>query len=409
MVVVGGGQAAGRAVEAMRGAGFAGPIVVVGAERHPPYERPPLSKAVLIGDAEPETCAIHPPAYYRDNDIALRLGVRATAIDRGARRLALDDGETLAYDRLLLATGSVVRRLAVPGADHPRVRTLRDIADALAIRARLSVGARIVVIGGGYLGLEVAAAARLRGAEVTVLEAQDRVLCRGVTPEVAAFVAALHRRHGVVLRTGVGIERFEGGSEGVRVRLAGGEALDADLVFVGIGVAPAVALAEAAGLAVGDGIVVDVCGRTSDPVIFAAGDVTDHPSPRLGRRVRLESWANAQNQAIAAARSMCGIETVYDALPWFWTDQYEVSLQLVGLPERWDRTVLRGAMNEGRFIAFYLDRGRVVGAAAAGLPREAQIARRLIEAGCVVAPDRLADEGLALRAILKEGRSLSGC
>ncbi|MFQ5958789.1 MAG: NAD(P)/FAD-dependent oxidoreductase, partial [Alphaproteobacteria bacterium] len=303
-VVVGAGQAGGRAVEAMHAEGFAGRIVLVGEEAYLPYERPPLSKQLLIGDDGPERAFLHDEGYYRERGTDLRLGIRAIAIDRQARRIRLADGEALAYDKLLIATGSRVRRLAVPGCDLAGVHYLRDIDDSLAIRARLSADARVVVVGGGYIGLEVAAAARTRGCRVTVLEMQDALMSRVVAPEIGRFFARVHRERGVDIRTGVTVGGFEGRHRLERVVGADGEAFPADLAVVGVGVVPNTDLAADAGLAIDDGIVVDEFGRTSDPDIFAAGDVTNHPSPLLGRRLRLESWQNAQNQAIAVARVM---------------------------------------------------------------------------------------------------------
>ncbi|RDD60584.1 NAD(P)/FAD-dependent oxidoreductase [Ferruginivarius sediminum] len=400
-VVVGAGQAGGRAAEAIRGAGFSGRLVVVGAERVRPYERPPLSKQVLTGAAAPDTAFLRAPDYYDEHGIELMLNQRVEAIDRGSARLTLAGGETLAYDKLLLATGSRVRRLALPGSELAGIHYLRDLDDSLTIAKALRAGARVVIVGGGYIGLEVAAAARKRGCAVTVLEAGDGLMRRQVAEEVGDWYADLHRRHGVEIVTGANVEAFEGGSRVQAVRLADGTAYPADLAVVGVGILPNVELAADAGLEVDDGIVVDACGRTSDPAIFAAGDVTRHPNPILGRRVRLESWQNAQNQAVAAGRTMAGEETPYAQVPWFWSDQYDVNLQMVGLPDRVDRLVRRGDPEGGAFTLFYLKDGRIVGANAVNSAKDIAPTRKFIETGAKPDPDMLSDPETSLKKVLK--------
>ena len=401
-VIVGAGQAGGRAAEAMRGHGFTGRVVLIGEEPHLPYERPPLSKQVLLGEAEPETTHLNPAEFYADRRIELRLGTRAVAIDRAARRVELGDGGAEAYDKLLLATGSAVRRLPLPGSELAGVHVLRGIEDSLAIRAALEPGARIAIVGGGYIGLEVAAVARTRECEVAVIEVLDSLLARVMTAEMGAYFADLHRGRGVDLRLGTGVAAFEGGARIERVRLADGSALAADAVVVAVGIAPEIELAQAAGLDIGDGIAVDDRGRTSDPDIFAAGDVTEHPNPILGRRVRLESWQNAQNQAIAAARAMCGEAEPYAELPWFWSDQYDVNLQMLGLPDAESETVVRGEMGSEAFTVFHLRGDRVIAATAINGARDIAVARRLIERERRVDPARLADTAAPLRALLRD-------
>jgi 3-phenylpropionate/trans-cinnamate dioxygenase ferredoxin reductase subunit len=397
--IVGGGQAAGWAAVTLRKEGFAGRLVLVGEEPYPPYERPPLSKGLLAGDEGPEKAFLHPPSHYRDIGVELRLGVRALAIDPRERRVSLADGESLAYDKLLLATGSKVRRLGIPGADLPGVHYLRTIGDMLAIRGRLSAGARLAVVGGGYIGLEVAATARKRGCGVVVLEMQETVMGRVVAPEVGRFYADVHRRHGVDVRTGVTVAGFEGDGRVERVRLVGGEAVPCDAVVIGVGIAPDADLAEAAGLAVDNGIVVDEFGRTSDARVFAAGDATNQPNAVLGRRLRLESWQNAQNQAIAAAKAMCGKPEPYAEVPWFWSDQYDLNLQIVGLAERWDSLVFRGGPEAAPFTAFYLADGRVVAANAVNNARDVRFARKLIAERRPVEPAKLADPSMPLKQL----------
>ncbi len=396
IVIVGAGQAAGVAAATLRGEGFAGAIVVVGDEPYLPYERPPLSKKVLIGSAEPEATYLKPAAFYAEQAIELRLGVPVVAIERAARRVTLADGAELAYDKLIVATGSKVRRLEIAGAAPEDVFYLRGIDDCLALRARLIEGARLVVVGGGYIGLEVAASARQRGVEVTVVEAGGQVMGRVVGPEIGRFFAAEHAARGVDIRTGVTVSKVANG----RAQCSDGASVAADLFVVGVGIVADTALAEAAGLAVDNGIVVDEFGRTSDPDIYACGDVTNHPNPALGRRVRLESWQNAQNQAVAVARALVGNPRPYGEVPWFWSDQYDLNLQMVGLPEAWERLVLRGDMAARRFTAFYLQGEQVVAANAVNNGRDIRPARELIARHIAVADTALADPATNLRALL---------
>lgn len=401
-VVIGAGQAGGRAVEAMRAEGFAGRIVLLGAESHVPYERPPLSKQLLAGDDGPERTYLHGWAFYREHDIDLRLGTRAVALDREARSVRLSGGDTLVYDQLLLTTGARVRRLTIPGAELPGIYYLREIGDSLAIRGRLVEGAALVVVGGGYIGLEVTAAARSRGCRVTVLEMEPVVMSRVVAPEIGRFYEDVHRERGVDIRTGVAVEGFEGDGRVERVACSGGVTIPADFVVVGVGIGAATDLAEKAGIMVDNGIVVDEYGRTSDPDIYAAGDVSNHPNPLLGRRLRLESWQNAQNQAIAVARNMCGKTEPYAEVPWFWSDQYDLNLQMVGLADQWDRLVLRGDMASHKFAAFYLRDGVIVAANAVNGPRDVRFARKLIEQRARPDADGLANPDTPLKSFLAD-------
>ncbi len=403
-VVVGAGQAGGRAVEAMRVEGFDGRIVLVGAESHVPYERPPLSKRLLISDdEEPARTYLHDEAFYREKDIELRLGVHVTRIDRDARRVTLSDGDTLDYGKLLLTTGSKVRRLSIPGSDLAGIHYLRDIEESLAIRRGLAADAALVVVGGGYIGLEVAAAARARGCRVTVIEMEDVVMNRVVAPEIGRFFAEVHRAEGVDICTGEGVAGFDGEDRVAAVVGAGGTRYPADLVVVGVGILAETDLAEAAGLEVANGVVVDQLGQTSDPHIFAAGDVANQPSPVDGRRLRLESWQNAQNQAIAVARVMCGTRTPYAEIPWFWSDQYDLNLQMTGIADHWDRLVFRGDPADRKFTAFYMAADKVVMANAVNAPRELRFARMLIEAAAPVADAALADPAVPLKSLLPAG------
>lgn len=361
-VVVGGGLAGAKAVEALRDQGFEGGLVLLAAEQHLPYERPPLSKSYLQTGEGLDEATVHTREWYTDHEVDLRLGTRVASIDRGAHEVGLEGGERLHYDRLLIATGSSPRRISLPGSDLEGVVTLRTIEDSDRLRAAFHEGARIVLVGGGWIGLEVAAAARMAGAEVTVLEALDLPLVRVLGPTMAKVFADLHREHGVDLRTSVKVEGFEGEGAVSGVRLADGSVLPADLVVVGIGAAPNVELAEAAGLDVDNGILVNAQGRSSDPDIFAVGDVASEDHPFLKRRVRVEHWANALNQPAAVASGMLDREGGYDELPYFFTDQYDLGMEYIGLSDPSDDVVIRGDMAKREFIAFWLREWRVVAA-----------------------------------------------
>jgi 3-phenylpropionate/trans-cinnamate dioxygenase ferredoxin reductase subunit len=387
----------------MRQTGFAGVITLIGEEAHMPYERPPLSKELLAGDEGVEKIFLNPPDFYAENDIDLRLECAVQSIDAAAHTLGLSDGGSLAYDKLLIATGGRVRRLACPGADLAGIHYIRTIDDTLALRPALGEGARVVVIGGGFIGLEVAASARARGAQVTVAELADQVLARVADPAVGDLVADLHRANGVRIMTGTTVERIEGNGRVEEVICTDGETIAADVVVVGIGILPNQELAEQAGLTTGNGITVDEFGRTSDADIFAAGDVAFHYNPILVRHVRLESWANAQNGGIAVARNMVSAPEAYAELPWFWSDQFDLNLQVVGAPETWDRLVLRGDPDSGRCVVFYMVGARVVGATTFNQGREMRACRQLIESGLEVADEVLSDEETRLRDLARGG------
>jgi 3-phenylpropionate/trans-cinnamate dioxygenase ferredoxin reductase subunit len=400
-VIVGGGLAAARAAKAMRDKAFDGRIVIVAAEPHPPYDRPPLSKAVLLGNAPLESTRLLPPEFFREKEIELRLGTAAQSIDRAARRVHLSGGDSVPYDKLLLATGARARRLAMPGSDLAGIFYLRGLDDCAALGAALRADAAVTIVGGGYIGLEVAASACRRGCRVTVLEAQRSVMARIAAPEMAAWFEDLHRANGVDVLTGVTIAGFGGAGGRVdHVLLADGRRVAADVVVIGVGAVPNVELAAEAGLAAENGIVVDDQGRTADPDIFAAGDVTSHPNALLGRRVRLESWQNAQNQAIVAAGAMCGADARYAEIPWFWSDQYDVNLQIVGLPDAWDRVVVRRYDKERSLAFVYVKDGRVVSGNALNAPRDIPVLRQLIQTRHQVDPAALADAGRPLRELL---------
>ena len=398
IVIVGAGQAGGWAAKTLRAEGYGGRIVLIGAERHPSHERPPLSKAVLSGEAAPETTHLFKPDEHAALDLDFRAEARATRIDRSAKRVELADGGSVAYDKLILTTGGTARKLPIPGGDSPRVFYLRTIEDSLAIRDAIGPGKKLAVIGGGWIGLEVAATARKRGTSVVVIEALDRLCARTVPPAISAFLRARHEREGVDIRLGVGVKAIEDSGRLV-IRLADGSAIEADAVVAGIGLEPDVALARDAGLTVDNGIVVDEQGRTSDPDIFAAGDCANTPLPCLGRRVRLESWANAQNQAIVAAKAALGQDARYDELPWFWSDQYDVNLQILGLPARWPEPVVRGDPASGSFSHFYLDGERIAAIVSVNAPRDLRAAKKLVQTRKPVSAASLADPAVQLQRL----------
>ena len=364
VVVVGGGLAAASAVDELRSNGHEGSIEVFCAEAHLPYERPPLSKGVLLGSAEEKSVQVHDSAWYDDRDVVLHLGTPVTRLDLD-RHEVVADGLSAGFDRLLMATGASPRRLAMADESGADIAYLRTVEDNRRLRDAFASVRRIVIIGGGWIGLEVAAAARTAGVEVAVVEMQDQPLLGVLGPEVARVFADLHREHGVDLRLGVGVDGIEARADGASVvRLADGATLPADLVVVGIGAQPEVGLARDAGIAVGDGVLVDAWLRTSDPYVFAAGDLAGHDHPVLRRRLRVEHWDNAIHQARAAARVMLGGDDAYDRLPYFFTDQYDLGMEYVGSvgPKGADEVVLRGDLGARVFSAFWLQDGRVVAA-----------------------------------------------
>ena len=410
LLVVGAGNAGAELAIGARQNGWAGAITLIGEEVQLPYHRPPLSKAYLSGKAHADSLPMRSTEAYQNAGIELLLGVQVLAIEREKRALRLAGRASLAYTRLALCTGARARPLAVDGLDADRpplnLHYLRTRADADAIRAALGAGCKLVVIGGGYVGLEVAASARAMQADVVVLEAQQRVLARVTGPEVSSFYESVHREAGVDLRTGVGVDRVDctpgdPGRPVVReVLLTDGTRLPADLLLVGVGGLPNVELAEAAGLEIDGGIAVDEFAQTSDRYIVAAGDCTSHPSALYGRRLRLESVPNALEQARAAAASLCGKCKPYDSVPWFWSDQYDLKLQMAGLAAGYDRFVLRGSMADKSFVAFYLKEGRLLAADAVNRPAEFMVSKRLVAAGLPLDPAQLADPTVPLKSLL---------
>jgi 3-phenylpropionate/trans-cinnamate dioxygenase ferredoxin reductase subunit len=360
IVIVGASLAGAKAAETLRDEGYDGRLVLVGEEPERPYERPPLSKDYLRGEVERDKAYVHEAGLYEERGIELRTGTAVAAVDAAAHTVTLAGGESLSWDRLLLAVGAEPRRLDVPGADLEGVLYLRTLADCERLRAALGAGGRVVVVGAGWIGSEVAASARTLGLDVTLLERVDVPLEHVLGPAMGGFYADLHRERGVDLLTGVAVEAFEGAGRVERVRLAGGRTVDCATVVVGVGVAPRTALADAAGLAVDNGVLVDATLQASAPDVYAAGDVANAEHPFYGRRVRVEHWANALNQGPAAARNMLGAGQPYERLPYFFSDQYDVGMEYTGLASGTDRVVTRGDVPGREFIAFWMADGRVV-------------------------------------------------
>jgi 3-phenylpropionate/trans-cinnamate dioxygenase ferredoxin reductase subunit len=392
VLIVGAGHAAGVLARTLRDEGFSGAITLVGEEPYPPYERPPLSKALLLGQQSPADTFVQPLEWYAQAGVDFRLGCRATAVDLHERIVMLDDGSPIQFGTLVFATGARARPLNVPGATLPGIHLLRSMDDAASLRDALKPGRRVVVVGAGLLGLELAAAARCGGAEVMVLEAEQGPLQRVLPAAIGAHVADLHRARGVAFRFGVTVTRFHGSQRIESVALSDGSFLEADLAIVSIGACPNDDLARAAGLAVGDGILVDDRCRTSAPSVYAVGDVARHPNPFLGAECRLESWQNAQNQAQACARVIAGKDVAYAEVPWFWTDQYDANIQFVGLTVGALETVGRGNPATGSFSLFCIRNGIVVGAVGVNRPRDVRAARALIAGRRRVDTARLADD-----------------
>jgi 3-phenylpropionate/trans-cinnamate dioxygenase ferredoxin reductase subunit len=399
LVIVGGGQAAAQAVQSLRQQNYSGAITLLSDEPYPPYQRPPLSKKYLAGELTRERLLLRPAAFYAEKGVTLEQNTRVEEVDAAGHRVRLRDGRTLAYDRLLLTTGSRVRTLDLPGATLPGVHYLRTITDVDGITASLVPGARIVLVGAGYIGLEVAAVVRQRGYDVTVLEAFDRVMARAVSVEVSAFYEATHRAAGVAIHCGAAVKALHGTTRVSSVETADGRSFPCDIVIVGIGIVPNIELAAAAGLECNNGIVVDEFARTADPHIVAAGDCTNHPLPMLGRRVRLESVPNAIHQAKVAAATLLGAPVAYSEVPWFWSDQYDLKLQIAGLSTGYDEVVLRGDPAKRSFAAFYLAAGRLLAVDAVNSPKEFIAAKKLVANGARVAPDVLRDVGVDLTAL----------
>jgi 3-phenylpropionate/trans-cinnamate dioxygenase ferredoxin reductase subunit len=388
-VIVGAGFAGAKAAETLRDEGFDGRIVLIGAEAERPYERPPLSKDYLRGEAESKPY-VHDEGFYAEREIELRGSTRVASIDPAVAEIVLEGGERMGYARLLLATGAEPRRVSVPGANLDGVLYLRTIADSEAIRDRVEAGGRLVTIGAGWIGAEVAASARQKGCEVTVIERASLPLERVLGPELGAIYRDIHSDHGVKVLTDTGLQAFEGEDELEGVRTDEGERIEADFAVVGVGVAPRTELAEAAGIDVDNGILVDSRLQTSAPGVFAAGDVANAEHPLFGR-IRVEHWANALNQGPAAARNMLGAERPYDAVPYFFSDQYDVGMEYAGYATEWDEVVFRGDPKEQEFIAFWIGDGRVLAGMNVNVWDVTNDIQELVRSKARIDLDRLAD------------------
>jgi 3-phenylpropionate/trans-cinnamate dioxygenase ferredoxin reductase subunit len=398
VVIVGASHAAVQAIDTLRREGHAGPITLVGEEPCLPYNRPPLSKKFLAGELERDRLWLRSANYYQQHRVDTRFGTTVTAIDRNARRMRLGDGSELSYDKLLLCVGGRPRRLEVPGNGLAGIHCLRTIADVDAIRADLGGARRIVVVGAGYIGLEAAACARHLGLEVTVLETARRVLSRVVAPEVSAFYERRHATEGVNIVLDAAVTACEGEGRVHAVR-CGARSFPADLVIVGVGIAPNVTLAESAGLRCDNGIRVDEQCLTSDPNIYAAGDCTNHPSVRYRRRVRLESVDNAVEQAKTAALNICGKPARHEHVPWFWSDQYDLKLQIAGISDGYDQTVLRGDPATGSFALYYFSAGELIAVDAINSMRDFMTGKKWIADHKRPDPQRLAHPDVDLKSL----------
>ncbi|MCG5078007.1 NAD(P)/FAD-dependent oxidoreductase [Paraburkholderia tagetis] len=404
MAIVGAGHVGGRAAQTLRETGWRGGIALIGTERHLPYERPSLSKGLLTGERAAAQCGLREPEAWREDDIE-HVVATVQSFDPAARTLHLGDGRTIEYEALLLATGGHVRRLSIPGASEPGVQCLRTLDDAAAIGERLTPRSHIVVVGGGFIGLEVTASARALGCEVTVVEGGPRLMGRAVPAAIAASAQDLHARNGVTIRLNTAPRSFERRDDGtLAVRLEAGEVLNADSVIVGIGIEPADELARVAGLEVERGIVVDEALQTSARGVYAAGDVAVFPSRFGAHRIRQETWHNAETQARVAARNMLGARDAYRELPWFWSDQYDHQLQVAGEPMLGSRSIVR-TLDSGAQIHFDQDgEGRLVGASgfglASALAREMRLARMLVERGAPIGGAQLANPEVKLKSLL---------
>ena len=400
-IIVGASHAASMLAPSLRQQGWQGRILVVGAEASIPYHRPPLSKDYLAGEKTLDEILIRPAKVYEKSEVEFILNTSVESIGRDNKTVRLSNNETLSYDKLALTVGSKVRKVNLPGVDLDGVFYLRDLRDVERITPYITPGANAVIVGGGYIGLETAAVLNKKGMKVTVLEMMERVLQRVTAPVVSEFYTRIHEEEGVSIRCGVGVSGFKGNGRVAKVLCSDGSGVAADLVIIGVGILPNTALAEAAGLEVDNGIVVNDRAQTSDPDIFAAGDCTNHHNPIYDRRIRLESVQNATDQSRVAAGAACGKEVSYNAVPWFWSEQYDLMLQIAGLSQGYDEIITRGDPGNGRsFAAFYLREGRVIAVDAVNKPQEFMFSKKLIPMQKTVDKKRLADAGTPIKELL---------
>lgn len=399
-VIVGAGHAGAELVATLRQNGYPGRIILIGDEPELPYRRPPLSKTYLSGEASRDSLLIRSAAAYDKLQVECWTGVQVLSIDRQQRRITLNDGRVQAYDKLVLATGGRARRLDDPAAQKPNVHYIRTLADIERLKPDFAAGKRLLVIGGGYIGLEAASVGIKGGLQVTVLEAAPRVLARVAAPEISAFYEGAHRSRGVDLRTGTSVQAFQGVERVESVLLSDGSELPVDLVIVGIGILPNDQLAREAGLEIDNGIVVDSYAQTADPDILAVGDCAQHINGFLSCYIRIESVPSAQEQARTAAHTICGKNLPHIAVPWFWSDQFDLKLQMVGLSQGYDQLVLRGDVTSESFCAFYLRKGVVLSVDAINRPQDFMVAKRLVAERVRVDPLALADESVGLKSLL---------
>jgi 3-phenylpropionate/trans-cinnamate dioxygenase ferredoxin reductase subunit len=402
-VIIGASHAGSSLATAVRKEGWQGSIIMLGDETILPYHRPPLSKALLLAEKTADQIEIFKPAVYEKANIEFRLGVSVEKIDRANKNVLLNNGETIPYDKLGLCTGARVRKLDIPGAQLKGVHYLRTMADAQAIQAEVKPGGKAVIVGGGYVGLETAASLRKLGMEVTVLEMMNRILERVTAPELSAYYSDLHQRHGVNIIVNAQALELRGTDRVQEVVCNENRTLDADLVIIGIGVIPNTELAADAGLAISNGVVVDELAQTSDPDIVAVGDCTNHPNDLLGYRLRLESVPNAMEQAKAAAATLCGQHKPYHALPWFWSDQYNIKLQIAGMNRGYERVIIRGVPATDQFVAWYMKGNQVLAADCINNPKEFMIAKKIIGKKVQMKDSDLANTGIDLNACIPAG------
>ncbi len=394
-IIIGGSHAGGQVAAALRTQGFEGEVTMISNEAFLPYHRPPLSKDFLSGVKSEESLFIRPAAFYEKQNINVRLNTAVASIQRTDKTVTLSNGEVLAYDKLVLATGARARKIPFPGSELSNVFYLRDMADVQAIKGSISEGKHAVIVGGGYIGLETAASLRKLGVGVTLLEAMPRILQRVTSEQISNFYARIHSEEGVDIRCDAQLASIDGETNVKGVTLADGSQIDADLVIIGVGVIPNTELAEAAELTIENGIKVNEFGQTNDPDIYAVGDCSFHFNPIYDRFIRLESVQNANDQGTIVAKSICNKSEPYNALPWFWSDQYDVKLQIVGLSQGFDEVLIRGDIDNGRnFCAFYFGNGKLLAADCINQPKEYMVLRRVLTQGLEVDRDKLLDTSI---------------